>query len=442
MRYFYVDNYRGFSNTFIPIADVNFLVGENSTGKSSILALINLLGKASFWFNQEFNTDEIELGAFKDIISINSENNKYFRIGVIECDPSAEIPTDKQHTFLMTFTAEKGVPRVKDYSFVQFNKEIRIAFARKTARYKISEIEHPEDISRTLFNLFTSWLEQDAGSGGGYKLFKPRDEVFRPRMPFVYVMGIIRQLALEGQEEPFDIGNIFNIHDMPTFTQPLAWIAPVRTKPARIYGGLKTEFSPEGEHTPRLIKDLMSRESMASNFEKYTSAFGIESGLFDGLYTKSFGRTQTSPFELGVEINRIRLCISDVGYGVSQSLPIIVELFARPNGFWYALQQPEVHLHPKAQASLGNLFMDLAINEDKRFFVETHSDYTIDRFRVCYRDNEEAKLISSQVLFFERSNLGNRVHSIPIDESGNYSEEQPETFREFFINEEIRILGL
>ncbi len=441
MKYLYIDNYRGFSNTFIPIKDVNFFVGENSTGKSSILTLINLLGTPEFWFNQEFNTDKIELGAFKDIVSMNSKSDKYFRIGVIECSDNVEFPTDRQHTFLFTFNERKGVPKIRDYSFVKHNKSIRIVFARKTVRFKISEIKPHEDISSTLLRVFNGWLEQNAGSERGYKIFSPKDESLRTEIPFIYVKGILQQLALEGQEEQFDIGKFLE-PDMPTFSHHLAWIAPVRTKPARIYGGLKSAFSPEGEHTPHLIKSLLSRERTAMNFTEYAKKFGMESRLFEGLYTKNFGRNYSSPFEIRVEINRKRLRISDVGYGVSQSLPIIVELFARPHGCWFALQQPEVHLHPRAQASLGDLIMNLAIHDGKRFFVETHSDYTIDRFRVSYRDNDKTKKISSQVLFFERDERGNKVHSVSISTDGNYSEEQPESFREFFIDEEIRVLGV
>ena len=67
----YVNNYRGFSKTFIKLTDVNFLLGENSTGKTSILSLINIISNQKFWFSQEFNTDEVELGYFSEIISAN-----------------------------------------------------------------------------------------------------------------------------------------------------------------------------------------------------------------------------------------------------------------------------------------------------------------------------------------------------------------------------------
>ena len=72
MKYLFVDNFRGFTKTLLPIRDVNFFVGENSTGKTSILGLIKLLDTTQFWFNQRFNTDEVRLGNYKDIVSIGS----------------------------------------------------------------------------------------------------------------------------------------------------------------------------------------------------------------------------------------------------------------------------------------------------------------------------------------------------------------------------------
>ena len=47
--YIFVDNFRGFRDTCIPITDVNFLVGENSTGKTSILGLLKLLAGPRFF---------------------------------------------------------------------------------------------------------------------------------------------------------------------------------------------------------------------------------------------------------------------------------------------------------------------------------------------------------------------------------------------------------
>ncbi len=50
----FVDNFRGFTDAYIPITDVNFLVGENSAGKTSILGLIRLFSKPDFMMGRDF----------------------------------------------------------------------------------------------------------------------------------------------------------------------------------------------------------------------------------------------------------------------------------------------------------------------------------------------------------------------------------------------------
>jgi predicted ATP-dependent endonuclease of OLD family len=90
MKYVYVDNFRGFQDTLIPLKKVNFLIGENSTDKTSILSLLNLLSATQFWQQYEFNTDQVELGNFKNIVSIESKNRGYFRIGFLMNESSVE----------------------------------------------------------------------------------------------------------------------------------------------------------------------------------------------------------------------------------------------------------------------------------------------------------------------------------------------------------------
>ena len=185
---------------------------------------------------------------------------------------------------------------------------------------------------------------------------------------------------------------------------------------------------------------LKSKES--AEFRKFMEKFGLESGLFESLEIKGFGKEVASPFELRVILSNMHVALVNVGYGVSQALPVVVEMFARPQGTIFAIQQPEVHLHPKAQAALGDVIFQLAVSEQKQFYVETHSDYTIDRFRLNYRTLTDDSYPDSQVLFFGRNSDGNYVIPISIGKDGEYPEDQPSAFREFFIREQMRILGL
>jgi predicted ATP-dependent endonuclease of OLD family len=70
MRYVFMHNFRGFSETLLPLRQTTFLVGENSAGKSSVLKLLYVLSRPRFWFSPDAPfQDEAELGGFDDIVS-------------------------------------------------------------------------------------------------------------------------------------------------------------------------------------------------------------------------------------------------------------------------------------------------------------------------------------------------------------------------------------
>src|SRR5690554_8178163 len=81
MRYIYVDKFRSFENQIIPMYPVTFFVGENSTGKSSILSLINLMSDLQFWISGNFSNNMSKMDYFSDI---TWDDNKEFTIGYAE----------------------------------------------------------------------------------------------------------------------------------------------------------------------------------------------------------------------------------------------------------------------------------------------------------------------------------------------------------------------
>jgi hypothetical protein len=220
----------------------------------------------------------------------------------------------------------------------------------------------------------------------------------------------------------------------------LTWLAPIRTKPRRTYDGFKTDFTPEGDHTPYVIRKTLGSREKAQKFVELLKSFGKSSGLFTRVVPHSFGRDPSAPFEVQIEFHGARLNISNVGYGVSQVLPVVIEMLSRPKGHWFAIQQPEVHLHPRAQASLGELIHIMVQEHQHHYLVETHSEYLIDRFRLRLKEERSPK--GCQVIFFERTEEGNRAYPMEINEKGQYPEKQPRNFRDFFIREETRLLEI
>ncbi|MBC7552879.1 MAG: AAA family ATPase [Taibaiella sp.] len=223
------------------------------------------------------------------------------------------------------------------------------------------------------------------------------------------------------------------------FKNEAVWLAPIRTEPQRTYADFKTTFNPNGSHSPYVLKKIIlndSHESVRNGINK----FGQESGLFEKLEILSYDNSDTSPFEVRICINGNSLKITNVGYGISQILPIVTEIIARPQHTWFAIQQPEIHLHPKAQAAFGE-FIFSSLPDHKNFIIETHSDYLIDRFRLCTNRANNVKG-ESQIVFFQRTDKGNNITIIPINQDGSYPDDQPIEFREFFIKEQIDLLSI
>ena len=143
--------------------------------------------------------------------------------------------------------------------------------------------------------------------------------------------------------------------------------------------------------------------------------------------------------------------IIDVGYGVSQILPILVHIFNRPISRqpiyrreeirFFLLQQPEVHLHPKAQAELSSLLAKATRRDrvGRSFIIETHSDYMIDRARVEIRKGNIRPEDVSLIYLEPKRNVV-KVHNISFDEMGNM-EGVPPHYRDFFMTEYRKLMG-
>lgn len=417
-------NYRGFNQALVPLKTCTFLVGENSTGKSSFLRLLKMISSVEFWFLPRFdrgNNDEIQ--SFADIVSAAIEDKSFFEIGIVHTHPRKDGTFDLD-VAVNRFTEREGMPFLASHlkiqnahqTFISINKKTKY-FVKETPKHFATEID--------AINFATSQImstEQEAQ-------LKPFPNTAK-NLPLGVYISLVR--ALEDGEKPKP--NEFTA-EIPLSIN-LTWTAPIRTRPRRIYEGFSRNYSAEGEHSPFVLK----RNLKSAVFAKQLADFGDASGLFETIVTHTFGKGERNPFEILIRLHGTDLNINNVGYGVSQVLPLIVEFLSRDKGRTFAVQQPEVHLHPRAQAALGGLLLELAKERKHSFIIETHSDYLIDRFRANMSASEDAP--DSQVIFFERTDSGNLATPLQISPNGRYPIDQPKAFREFFLNEEMRLLSL
>ncbi|WP_405567192.1 AAA family ATPase [Polaribacter sp. Asnod6-C07] len=421
MEKIFLKNYKGFKNQIIDLMDVNFLVGENSTGKTSLLKIINLLSSAEFWYNYEFNNNEVELGYFEEIIDKRS-TEKFFQLGI----EKELINNDNKTIFRINceFTEQNSIPILSTIKANVNDSDVLIKFTKKQITYRVKK-------GSTI--PFADWIQD-------YEFPKTYKKLGLPYTSFpISILIELISSEINPNESKKSIRNRFGNERL---YNNYKWLAPIRAKAKRTYESYKIKFSPEGEHIPSLLRQILSSKSTKekNRIINVLEHFGKDSNLFDKIEIKDLGKKNSSPFEIIVKYNDIEVKLPNVGYGVSQSLPLIIEILSSEQTC-FSIQQPEVHLHPKAQSAFGSFLFNSAYNDDNKFIIETHSDFTINRFRHKLNKKGNDK-ISSKILFFERTKSGNKITDINIKKDGVYEQFLPDTYRDFFIDEELRLLEL
>lgn len=132
-----------------------------------------------------------------------------------------------------------------------------------------------------------------------------------------------------------------------------------------------------------------------------------------------------------------RVSHRDVGIGVSQILPVLVHAYASQNRI-VAIEQPEIHLHPKLQAELADVFIESALGERKNMFIlESHSEHLMLRVLRRIRETADGELTAGlvpirpedvAVLYVSPTPEGSKVTEIPIRPDGEFAAPWPDGF--------------
>lgn len=428
MPILYVDNFRGFQATYLPLKDINFFVGENSTGKSSIIKLLGILSSQGFWRYNIFGEEDTTLGSFSEIITSNS-NKAHFETAFIgkKNERSTAVSAIK-----IRFIEKDGYPVPKEISYCDNALNLQVTVEGRFLKYRYKWTESEQILSENVDN-FKLWISDNGLNGIEFK---------RLALDLTSSLSILRQLQTAVQIERLKINDDKNEVEIsiPYLLNSVAWFAPSLVAPLKVYNLVQLVFTAKGEHFASVLRDIIEGRDVKSILNR----FGADSGLFEDINVKNLETISEDAFEIQITINENKLNIVNVGYGVSQILPFILEAIARPDNTLLIVQQPETHLHPKAQAAVGEFIFKSNQSDHQKFILETHSDYIIDRYRIrlhkAFKKQEEYE--SGQVVFFKRDNNGNNVQFIDINPDGSYSDNQPDEFRDFFLKEQLSLLKI
>ncbi|MGH2457588.1 MAG: AAA family ATPase [Chloroflexota bacterium] len=208
----------------------------------------------------------------------------------------------------------------------------------------------------------------------------------------------------------------------------LVYLGPLRASPERDYlvrAGPPRRIEPTG----RRFADLLARRpELVERTNEVLAAFGIGYRLRLSPVAGAEGE-EVSTLRLVDERTGTVVSVRDVGFGVSQVLPIIVQsLWSERNVV--LIEQPETHLHPRLQAELGSLFADaVAAPRENQFIVETHSEHLVLRLQRLVRQGR-LKASDISIVYVSRGERGSQCVPLRLDAEGDFVDAWPEGFFE------------
>ena len=417
------------------IRPLTFLVGENSTGKTTTLGCFHFLADYLRGEGVDFNSHPYSMGTFKDIVRNSRPKEKTFKLGF----------TIETVEWTVEFSEKTG-------GIEPVVNSVKLKFSDGEIVFKIGSDTTERPARLISFDKKHNYYEINCD---------PDLLDMLPSYPFFRFLQFESNHFLEGDAEgktalanyvetlqnsekrrynPWNVG-----HHLSVFST-----SPIRSRPKRTYDPTREFRDPEGSDVPML---LMRMEATQQKWWQALKAqlveFGKSSGLFQNIEIKNLGRSLGAPFQLKFKVRGPNANIVDVGYGVSQILPILVHVLnpeasrRSPRGSremaYFLLQQPEVHLHPRAQAELSSLLANLGSQSNRSFIVETHSDYMIDRARIEIRKGtirpEDVSLV-----YFEPKGRVVKAHNISFDKMANMIG-VPSHYGKFFLKETNRLMG-
>jgi len=113
----------------------------------------------------------------------------------------------------------------------------------------------------------------------------------------------------------------------------------------------------------------------------------------------------------------ISVNIVNEAFGTSGLVQVLLQLAVAPHGSLVVVDDPEIHLHPKAQAELTEILVDVARDENKQVMLTTHSEHILMGLLTAVA---KGKLEPGElaVYFFERTNGSAKADQLPVDEKG------------------------
>jgi len=414
----------------LEIKPITFLVGPNSSGKTSLIQAILALRQTVRSHDPHtpliLDDDYINLGSYRDVVFGHDEKNEIF-VGFESDEKRWEI------VFSMYRSGNnQGAIYLKSLDFDGENIPMPQKGKKKIAKKNIN------------FSI------RKKGKGGGH-FITTEDEKDLGEQPIEVskFYGILFK-KYKDFSKYFDylwahpsllFANMIAGNLIETIFTNIHHIGPSRDEPSRTYTATGASPSEVGKWGEGSVNILLLEKDIRENVREWLKNFEISLDFdLEELSGKTGGSTNTYKIMLRDPNTKTDVNLVDVGFGASQILPIIVEGFNAPKNALLMIEEPEIHLHPRAQGTMGDLLVDIAKFNEKKLIVETHCDLLIRR--VC-KNILQGNIDHTDVIiyYFEPTESGTEVKTITINKNGQF-ENFPDGFFEESFEEAMEMAEL
>ncbi len=428
-----LENFKSWKNTGdIALKPITGIFGANSSGKTSLIQALLLLKQTAessdrgIVFHFGDRRTPVDLGDFKSVVYGHDSGNT-LKI-------SLDWETEEQKPF--------KVPNVDGRTVVE---DARIGF--EVASHEVgSKSRKSLTVERMSYRVGDAVFGLGRNSKGNHGLFQEETkfEFERSRgrpwatLPPVKCYGFPDQVRANFTNAGFLSDLEFALEER---LGGLYYLGPLRAHPERRYtwtGAQPIDVGQAGEYAVDAI--LASRERGETigrgrgrprvTLEEYVAQWLKELDLIHDFRVERLA--EGSPvFEVRVRksVRASEVLITDVGFGVSQILPVLVLCFYVPEGSTVILEQPEIHLHPAIQSGLADVLIDAWKKRKVQILLESHSEHLLRRLQ--RRVAEETISAEDVSLFFcSAGGCSSNITSLELNSYGNIANWPTDFFRD------------
>ncbi len=410
-----VKNFKSWQDSdIVKLAPLTGFFGTNSSGKSSLLQMLLLLKQTIGTDKVLFFGDEsslVNLGSFPEVIHGHKEEELLELEFGCKHQEVFEIEVLGKHSD--GYFVDVPIP-IDNFSF---NTALRVdgsELKTERFRYRFESCDIPE-IRWESYNLrYRNLLGEEDGQT-------------------VRIKNCYGEPVTESDDILGPLSSAFE--KLFAHVYPLG---PTRVHPQRYYHWDDKDPTDVGLWGDKVIDALLcahmrrmkiSKEGEEATIENRVSEWLQEMDLAHSFSLEPIGALKDDNYKVQIQKSATSpvVTLADMGYGLADVLPMLVLCYYTPEGSTLILEQPGIHLHPKAQADLADLLIEVIKERNLQILVESHSEHFLTRLQLCIAEQKIAA--SDTALYFCENESGvSTIKSLDVDELGNITNWPPDFF--------------